>query len=286
MSVTGIELHHLRGFLSVAEEKHFTRAAEKNHLTQPTLSRNIRKLEERMGVRLLDRNTRYVALTAAGARLQQELSVLLPRLEDALQPTAEEAVLRLGFAWGFPARWPQQLMAGFEERFGTRVDLVRRDDMLAGLSSDEADVALLWGAVDPRNLHAVMLLQETQVVAVATSSELAGRTALDWDELPGLPLAVNAAGAGETPGMWPGGERPRVRTLCMNFDEWIEAVAAGRGVGLLPESVAQRYAHPGITFLSLRGAPRVPLWIAAPKHGAHPMAGKLITMALGIVGRN
>nr|WP_269676110.1 LysR family transcriptional regulator [Kitasatospora mediocidica] len=281
----GIELHHLRGFLSVAEEMHFTRAAEKIHLTQPTLSRNIRKLEERMGVRLLDRNTRFVALTAAGARLQQELSFLLPRLEEALHPSAEEAVLRLGFSWGFPAHWPQRLMSGFEEETGTRVDLVRRDEKLAGLSRGEADVALLWGAVDTRDMHVVTLLEERQVAAVAKDSELGARRGLHWAEVPGLDHAVNAHSGMADFAQWPSGERPNVAALCTNFDEWLEAVASGRGLGLLPESVAERHAHPSISFLPVTGAPAVPLHMVAPRQGGHPMAGKLMSMALRVLAR-
>ncbi|MDF3300861.1 LysR family transcriptional regulator [Streptomyces tropicalis] len=85
-----IELHHLRGFLALADEKHFTRAAKRMNVSQPTLSRNIRRLEELLGRRLLERTTRHVTLTPAGESLYDRLHVLLPQLEAALRPESDE----------------------------------------------------------------------------------------------------------------------------------------------------------------------------------------------------
>jgi DNA-binding transcriptional LysR family regulator len=79
-----IELRHLRSFLMVAEELNFTRAAAELRVTQPSLTRTIRKLEETLGVRLFDRNTRRVLLTPPGERLKRDLDVLLRRLDDTL----------------------------------------------------------------------------------------------------------------------------------------------------------------------------------------------------------
>jgi DNA-binding transcriptional LysR family regulator len=79
-----IELRHLRSFLVVAEELNFTRAAAELRVTQPSLTRRIRKLEELLGVRLFDRNTRRVLLTPPGEQLKRDLGVLLRKLDDTL----------------------------------------------------------------------------------------------------------------------------------------------------------------------------------------------------------
>jgi len=67
-----MELRHLRYFVAVAEELHFRRAAERLHVAQPAVSEQIRKLEAELGVRLLARTQRSVALTAAGAAMLEE----------------------------------------------------------------------------------------------------------------------------------------------------------------------------------------------------------------------
>ncbi|HEU0196594.1 MAG TPA: LysR substrate-binding domain-containing protein [Nevskiaceae bacterium] len=79
-----ISFHQLRAFLSVAEAGHFRIAAERLHLTQPAVSRHIAQFEGSLGVRLFDRTTREVALTAAGAKLQQALQPLIEALDTVL----------------------------------------------------------------------------------------------------------------------------------------------------------------------------------------------------------
>jgi DNA-binding transcriptional LysR family regulator len=79
-----LELRHLRYFLAVAEELHFRRAAERLFISQPGLSRQIRKLEDSLGYPLFTRNNRTVSLTPAGAYLKTEAAIILQRLEGAL----------------------------------------------------------------------------------------------------------------------------------------------------------------------------------------------------------
>src|ERR1700736_6057023 len=79
-----VEMRHLRALLTVAEELNFTRAAERLHLTQQALSGQIRQLEDRVGRRLVDRDSRHVALTAAGKTLSEQARPLLADAQHAV----------------------------------------------------------------------------------------------------------------------------------------------------------------------------------------------------------
>ncbi|HEX7324858.1 MAG TPA: LysR family transcriptional regulator [Rhodanobacteraceae bacterium] len=85
-----VTLRQLRTFLTVGEARHFRRAAERLHLTQPAVSRHVAELEGELGVALFDRNTRGVHLTAVGARLQPALTRVLDELDALLAETRVE----------------------------------------------------------------------------------------------------------------------------------------------------------------------------------------------------
>ncbi|WP_258052587.1 LysR family transcriptional regulator [Streptomyces sp. Ru73] len=275
----GIELHHLRGFLLLAEERHFTRAAEKLHLSQPSLSRNIRRLEEHMGVRLLARTTRHVDLTPAGNRLYGQLASILPRLEEALRPDRSGEVLRLGFTWGFPASWAHEAMGAFHAETGVRVDPIRKDEALAGLDRGDADVAIVRGRVKANGVRVVVLGEEQRIAAVAAHSPISSRELLRWSELPELPFVVNSVSGTTQLSEWPADNRPVAAATCTNFDEWLEAVAAGRGIGVVPESIAHSHMHPSVVFVPLVGAPPTQLQLVVPRQGAHPLVNTFVAIA-------
>ncbi|AJC58088.1 LysR family transcriptional regulator [Streptomyces sp. 769] len=280
-ALDGVELRHLRGFLAVAEERSFTHAADRLRTGQPTLTRAVRALETTLGVRLLDRTTRRVALTDAGRRLYADLAPLLPRLAVALRSPAGPGVLRLGFTSLLPAAC-RTLVTEFRAATGAKVRLVRRDTPLAGLQTGESDIVVLRGEV-PRDagLRTALLLQEPRVAAVpraAAPGGLAHRRVLDWAELAELPLVVNTVTGTTRPELWPADRRPQLACTADNFDEWLEAVAAGHGVGVAPESVAERHPHPQIRYVRLKNAPPVPVRLALPARDAHPLAERFFTL--------
>ena len=91
-----MELHDLHYFVAVAEELHFRRAAERLHMTQPALSRQIRALETEVGVLLLQRTQRQVQLTVAGKIFLAEARAILQRTEQAVQLTQRAARGEIG----------------------------------------------------------------------------------------------------------------------------------------------------------------------------------------------
>src|SRR6185503_10546926 len=96
MDLTRIELRHLRYFLAVAEEAHFTKAAAKLHVTQPTLSHQIRQLEGQLNLPLFDRIGRRVKLTSAGELLLPHARRVIRELEEAQTALGELHGLKRG----------------------------------------------------------------------------------------------------------------------------------------------------------------------------------------------
>ncbi|MEU8958879.1 LysR family transcriptional regulator [Streptomyces sp. NPDC048518] len=281
----GIELHQLRGFLAIAEQRHFTRAAELLGTSQPTLSRHLRRLEELLGRRLLDRTTRQVTLTPAGSRLYEELRTLLPRLDAVLHEDPAAAEFRLGFAWGFPGGWPHEVIARFEQETGVPVRVRRRDAPLAGLETGDVDLALLRGEFDTTGVQATTLLSERRIAAVSVRSPLAELDEITWRELAGQCLVLNRISGTTSLTDWPEEARPSVALFCENFDEWLEAIATAQGVGVVPETIGRQRIHPQVAFVPIPDAPLVPLRLAVPPQDPHPLARRFVDLAQQIVCR-
>lgn len=281
-ALDGIELRHLRAFLAVADELSFTHAAALLRTGQPALTRAVRALEESLGVRLLDRTTRRVALTGAGQRLRDDLAPLLRRLDGTLRTAAgaEPPVLRLGFTSLLPEACAT-LATGFKAATGAGVRLVRGDAPLAGLLTGACDIAVVRGDLPPGDaVRSRLLLHEPRVAVLARDTPaLAGRRVVDWAELADHPLVVNTVTGTTTPDLWPEGRRPRLACTAHNFDEWLEAVAAGHGVGIAPEPVARRHSHPALRYVRLKNAPPVAVRLAVPARDAHPLAERYLADA-------
>ncbi|MFI0978188.1 LysR family transcriptional regulator [Streptomyces sp. NPDC021093] len=267
-----IGLRHLRCFLALAEEQHFTWAADRLGISQPTLSRQIQRLEEVLGRTLVDRSSRHPRLTAEGRRLQADLQVLLPQLDTALRPAEPQHSLRLGYAWGFPLQRGRQAQATLEERDLVLVQTVRRDDRTAGLREGAVDAALLWGTVHDPRLVTTEILREPYIAAVSRRSTLAVRERVTWRDLGRRCLIVNTVSGTLTPQDWPADAAPEIGAETGNIEEYLHAVAARRGVGVLPVSVAAQHPDPDVLYLPLSGAPSAVLTYAYPRADPHPYA--------------
>ncbi|MFI9175631.1 LysR family transcriptional regulator [Streptomyces lincolnensis] len=281
-AVADIGIRHLRAFLVLAEQLSFTQAAASLHTTQPSLTRSIHRLEEALGARLFHRTTRHVRLSESGVLLREELKELLPRLESVLTPRHDIQALRIGFSWLFPDELLQNTIAGFERTYGVAVDLVRRDERCAGLDEGAVQLAVLRGRQPARGLRTVRIAQEERVAAVSRRSPLARRRSLDWTELAEHPVMINTVSGATQVRDWPEEARPGTVTLCGGFVEWLELIAEGRGIGVAPDLVMRRNPHPGVRFIPITEAPPMPLWLARPSTGAHPLAIRFMERAAAV----
>ena len=165
-----MKLHQLRYFAALAEELHFGRAAERLAITQPPLSSGIKELEEELGVRLFERSSKHVALTAAGQAYLAEVRVVLDRVASAAETArAVAAGLRGRLDIGFTGSMVYRDMPRIVRAFGSQAPGI--DVNLRELSSAEQVDALLHG-----QLHAGFINAST--VPPRGASETARRSAL------------------------------------------------------------------------------------------------------------
>jgi DNA-binding transcriptional LysR family regulator len=254
-----VELRHLRSFQAVARLKSFTKAAGALAITQPALSRTVRQLEDILEVTLLDRSTRHVELTSAGQAFLDHVERGLAELDSGIAAARRDAAIRFGFGWLLPDPWAQDTVARFERAVGTRVDLVRIDDPLTAVQQGQVEIALVRGPVRIPGLRVVHLFDEPRVAVCSVRSVLADRKQLAWQDVPRWPLVVNMVSGTTGPWSWPADEAPETVVETANFDEWIESVAADRGIGVVPEVAMRRNIHPAVRFIPLVDAPPSPV---------------------------
>jgi DNA-binding transcriptional LysR family regulator len=276
-----VELRHLRAFAAVAHRKSFTHAATELAITQPALSRTIRQLEAAMRVTLLDRGSRHVELTSVGGRFLADVERILADLDRAFDAVRRQITIRLGFSWLLPDPWAQNVVTRFERTTGGSVQLVRFDDPLSGLHQGKLDVALVRGRVSDPGVRVVHLFDETRVAVCSVRSEVARRDRLDWHEVPHWPLVVNTVSGTTGPWSWAADQGPSTVVETGNFDEWIESVAADRGIGVVPEVAMRRNIHPAVKFVPLDGAPPSPVVLAFLPHVQEALMRQFLEAALG-----
>lgn len=259
-----VELRQLRAFIELARERSFTRAAERLHITQPALTRTIQQLETAVRARLFDRSSRHVALTAEGRELLEPVERALGELNRAVDALHQRGTVRLGFSWLMPDPWAQKTIDEFERSCGHRVQVTRCEDPLADLRRHTIDIALVRGDVDAeRSIRLVHLFDEARVaVACSIRSELRDAESIDWREVPRWPLVANVVSGATGPWSWSPGAGPASVIETANYDEWVEAVAANRGIGVAPASGRRRINHPGVMFIPLLNAPAFPVRLA------------------------
>jgi DNA-binding transcriptional LysR family regulator len=210
------ELRLLRYFVAVAEERNITRAAERLHISQPALSAAVRQLEQQLGVDLLDRSGRVLAVTPAGMLLLDEGRALLSdadRVFEAVRARDGAAIGRLKVGMTPTARYgigPELLGASAQQASG--VMLYPQEDTTGALLRDvrggRLDLAVLFCA--PERFDGVELeplRDEPAVVHLRSDHRLAGRSSVGLEELAGETLLVAES-------VESGGFTARVLELC------------------------------------------------------------------------
>lgn len=260
-----MELRQLRYLVALAEEQHFTRAAARSRVAQPALSQQIRKLEDELGVALVDRTTRRVRLTAAGALLTAHARRALAELDDAAAELQQLAGLVAGRVTIGLTQTPGPLdlvglLAAFHARH-PRVELAVREDLSTALAdelrADALDLAFL-SIVEPderRGLALHELAEEPLVVALPAGHRLAGRARVAIAELREEDFVSFSEGATIRRAVRrvaaAAGFEPRIAFETREVARARAIVAAGLGVAVLPRSDA-RAPGPPVRVVGLR----------------------------------
>jgi DNA-binding transcriptional LysR family regulator len=271
-----VHLRDLRYFVAVAEELHFSRAAERLRLSQPALSKQIRQLERELRFPLFRRERRRVELTAAGEALLPAARQLLADWERALatatQLANEEAkLLQVGFQTSVGGGLYQDVAARFAAlRPEWRLELRAHvwSDPTGGLRDRSADVAFLWVPTGAEDVIEVLPLRsERKFVALPAGHRLADHEAIPMTDLLDEPFVALPPEAGPLRDHWlaledRGAHAVRIGAEVRTADEAFEAVAAGHGVTLLAEGNVSVYARPGIVCRPVEGVQPCQLGIA------------------------
>lgn len=277
-----IEIRHIRAFLTVVDSGGFTAAAEQLRITQPALSRTVADLERRLGERLLDRDHRPVQPTRAGAALLRQARRLMAVHEETVSALdATPGVLRVGFAWNAAGERTTAVVRAFESRHpGVRVVLRRIDTATAGVDDGRCHLAVVRTPPRSPRLDSAVIGRETRVVALAVGHPLSDRETLALDDVRDDPLLINSVAGTTSPRLW-GEAAPADRPLVevRNTEEWMHAVALGRGIGVTVTSTAAFYVHPEVRFVPLRDAPPLDVLAIWPRRGMHPLTAEFVESA-------
>ena len=190
-----IELRELRYFIAVAEELNFTWAAARLGMAQPPLSAAIGKLERKLGVRLLERTSRRVTLTPAGAVLLEQGRIAVEGVGAAIERTRRKGTqadrLTVAVKPGTSTDLLKKIMQAYaQDPRMPQVHLLfgHPGGPAAAVRGGAADVAILRAPFDRRGLDTELLLTEPRVAVLPAGHPLAGRAELRRADLAGQPM--------------------------------------------------------------------------------------------------
>ncbi|MGY5035393.1 LysR family transcriptional regulator [Streptomyces sp. 900116325] len=247
-----LDLRKLRYFVAVAEELHFGRAAERLHIAQPALSRQIRSLEEDLGAEVFDRDRRGTLLTAAGEQLLEDAVPLLAsaralvrRVKLAAQGTP---TLTIGFMPGITVTPATAVFTGRQPSANVRLLRTTWDDQVEVLLDGRADVSIVRLPIEQHGLEVRPLFQEPRVVLLPVGHLLTERTSVSISDLASEHLLQDPNAVPE----WRdvalelrGRRRPEVPAI-HQVEEKLELVATGAGIAVVPLSTANFYTRPDV----------------------------------------
>ncbi|MGW1346658.1 LysR family transcriptional regulator [Kribbella sp. NPDC002412] len=267
-----VDLRKLRYFVAVAEELHFGRAAERLHIAQPVLSRQIRALEDELKVQLFVRTKRSTELTPAGRQLLDDARPLLASAEAMRRRVVRAArgpkTFTVGFMPGITVTPAVRAFAAVHPDVEVEVIRTTWDDQVDVLHDGRVDVSIVRLPIPQEGLSIRPLFEEPRVAMVPADHRLAGKPAIDIADLADEHLLQAPDAVPEwrdiASELRTGTARPV--PVQRSVEEKLEHVAAGSGVSILPLSVATFYHRPDVAVVPVNdiAANKVCLaWIAS-----------------------
>jgi DNA-binding transcriptional LysR family regulator len=290
-----VESRPLRYFVAVAEELHFGRAAERLGIAQPPLSRAIRQLETQLGIRLLERSSRSVELTAAGEVLLDQARIALEALDAAVRRTERAAQPHHRLIVALKADNDGGLLLETITAYEAEHAAVPVELLLCGwgeqtraLRDGRADVALAYQPFDERGLDYEVLIEEAQLAALPSDHQLASRRSLCLADLESEPLPdwLGDNTAYPAPSVREQGSRDRRRPPVGDLTQLLKLIELGQMCAILPASVAERYCRAQVAYRPLIDAPRAALTVVWPQASRSLAVAAFVRAATSVAAGN
>lgn len=276
-----VELRHLRCLVAVADEGTLTDAAIALGISQAAASRTLAALEAELGVLLVRRTSRELALTGTGAEVLVRARHVVAETDALVREVRSgHAHLRLGHAWSALGRHTlafQRLWA--DRRPGTELHLVRTSSPTAGLAEGTCRLAVVRLAPDPKRYDSVVVGLERRFCAMASDDPWARRRAVRLADLSERVLLVDERTGTTTLDLWPPERRPATERTD-DIDDWLTVIATGRCVGVTAEATVAQHPRPGVVYRPVADAEPVVVrlaWWRGEKHPDTDLAVELVT---------
>ncbi|PKG96317.1 LysR family transcriptional regulator [Pseudomonas sp. Choline-3u-10] len=294
-----MELRHLRYFVMVAEERHFTRAAARLNMQQPPLSQQIRALEEELGFELFKRHPKGVDLTTGGAVFLEEAKAILARVQAGARRAARvahgvEGTLKIGFTSSAAAHpLIPQIIRAYRERYPA-VSIALEEGNAGRLteraSAGELEVGVLRAPVSqPAGIefHRLLVEELLWVLPIGHPALTAAGGAIDIQRMRDEPfILVRRPGA---PGMYANllracqtaGFEPKIAFEVERMLTNVSLVAAGEGISVVPASMRDIHGD-SVVYRRIHGArPRLvaPLTMVCRRFNQSPALLNFIQLA-------
>lgn len=289
-----MELRHLHYFITVAEELHFSRAAERLHISQPPLSQQIRALEEELGVQLFERTKRQVHLTEAGKVFLERSYLVLAQLEQAIEVTQQIGrgeVGRLAIAFVGSATYTvlPDILSIFRAEFPAvelQLHELTTSEQIQALHHKQIDVGIVRSAIVEPGLSVECVLLESLVLALPQTHHLSAQTQVSLCALADESFILFPAKMG--PIFYEqiinicqqAGFRPKVVQEAVQMQTIISLVAAGLGIAFVPTSM-QNFHTSRVIYRPLQEqTPQTGLYLAWRQQDSSPVLRAFLSLAL------
>ena len=281
----------MRYFVALAETLHFGRAAARMNMSQPPFSRQIANLERQLGVKLVERNSRHVALTAAGRRFLEDSRAVLARFDGACRDAqfvaeGRKGELRLGFMMhSAHSLMPRLVSLYARHRPEVHVVLVETapGDAERKLLDKELDAVIAFGGATLPQLRSRPIQTDSLWLIAPPSHPLAAKAMISPQDLEGVDLI--AAPAATAPQLRSaildycrmGGVIPKFRFEPQLQYTILRLVAAELGAALVPGSIRDEQTQ-SVVWRPLERAPRWEVVLTVPRDSANPAVEPLIEL--------
>jgi DNA-binding transcriptional LysR family regulator len=292
------DLRRLQYFVAVARERNFTRAAERLHVAQPALSRQVRLLEQELGVELLHRTTHEFELTEAGEFLLERGPVLLGAADDLWRDvrtygTGERGGVLIGYGGSASYETAPRLLQALTERhprIAVTTAVKSVEEIIAGLRDGSIGLGLVRCASETADLEMRTIRLERQGLMVRRDHRLASRSAVSMGDLADDRLLLHPRDA--NPGHYDAvlglyrkqGLEPRVLLRTLSFDLAYTPVLRGEAVAIIGESSTSLGLPEQLCWLPLSPPASFEVSLLARRHNRSPAVNRMFDAATMISG--